>query len=97
MSPSMYFERPHHLEFHDFTPGRQLPPAVKLILGLPYIFFQDPKPPPHEKAMEAFERLENGFNWTVYFAGENSSFKPKKFMSSQNCVPPSRPTNLDCA
>ena len=23
MSPSTYFERPHHLEFHDFTPDRQ--------------------------------------------------------------------------
>ena len=40
--------------------------------------FQDLKPPPHKKAIEAFERLENGFNWRVYFAGENNSFKPKK-------------------
>ena len=28
--------------------------------------------------METFERLENDFNWRVSFAGENSSFKPKK-------------------
>ena len=40
MSPSTYFERPHHLEFHDFTPGRQLPPEAKLILGLSYKFVQ---------------------------------------------------------
>ena len=28
--------------------------------------------------MEAFERLENDFNWRVHFAGEHDSFKPKK-------------------
>ena len=43
MSPSAYFDRPHHLEFHDFTPGRQLPPAAKLILGLSYKFNPRPK------------------------------------------------------
>ena len=35
VSTSTYFETPHHLEFHDFTPGRQLPPATKLVLDRP--------------------------------------------------------------
>ena len=79
MSPSTYFERPHHLEFHDFTPGRQLPPAAKLILDSPTSLCQDMKSPPHgKKTTEAFERLENDFNWRVNFAGEHDSFKPKK-------------------
>ena len=43
MPTSAYFEKPHHLEFHDFTPGRQLPPAAKLILGLSYKFVPRPK------------------------------------------------------
>ena len=38
--------------------------------------------------MEAFERLENDFNWRVYFAGENSSFKPKQlYVKTELCAP----------
>ena len=54
-STSTYFEPPHNIKFHDLTPGRQLPPVTKLVLGLYLKFVLRPEAPTTQKsAMEAF-------------------------------------------
>ena len=93
MSPQQYFETPHHLAFHDFTPGRQLPPATKLVLGLSFKFVPRPEASTtRKKAMEAFERLENLFNWRVHFTGKDSDHpKSKKMYVKSNLIAPVPP------
>ena len=34
MPAGHYFQSPHKMAFHDLTPGKLLPPATRLILGL---------------------------------------------------------------
>ena len=93
MLPQQYFETPYHLAFHDFTPGRQLPPATKLVLGLSFKFVPRPEASTTRKqAMEAFERLENLFNWRVHFTGKDSDHpKSKKMYVKSNLIAPVPP------
>ena len=44
--------------------------------------------------METFKRLENDFNWRVYFAGEKNSFKPKKLYVKSELRAPLPPHQL---
>ena len=69
MSPSTYFERPHHLEFHDFTPGRQFPSASKLILGLSYKFVPRPKAATTRKSHGGIREVGELFQLESLFCG----------------------------
>ena len=83
------------MEFHDLTPGRQLPPATKLVLGLSLKFVPGPEAPTTRKsAMEAFERLENDLGWKVHFAGEEQTFKPSKMYVKSNLRAPLPPPKI---
>ena len=48
-SPSQYFDTLYNLVFHDFTSGRQLPPATRLMLGLSIEFVPRPQAPTTHK------------------------------------------------
>ena len=72
-----------------------MPPATKLVLGLSFKFVYVPKTSAtRKKAMEAFERLENDFNWKVHFAGEQNDFKPKKLYVKSDLRAPLPPPQL---
>ena len=74
MPAGHYFQSPHKMAFHDLTPGKSLPPAARLILGLSNKFIPVPKfAPTRKRVMEAFERFERMVNLKDFFAGSGPS------------------------
>jgi hypothetical protein len=89
--PGFYFFSPSNLASNDLTPGKSLPPATRIVMGLSSKFIPICKTATtKKKAMESFERFKRDLGWKVFFSGPNSNFiKTKMYVKSKK--PPLMP------
>ena len=76
------------MAFQNLTPGKTLPPATSLVMGLGQKLVLIPDcPTPRKKAMEAFERFHRSLDLKVFFAGSDDdefyNHKSKLYVRSQ--------------
>ena len=97
MPSGYYFQNPYKLAFHDLTPGKSLPPATRIIMGLGTKFIPVPRQAPtRKKVMEAFERFHRDLDLKVFFAGSDSCFESKtKLYVKSTFRPFSIPIEID--
>ena len=63
--PGHFFLSPSNLTFHNLTPGRSLPLATRIMMGM-FTKFILPKAVTTKKhAIESFEHFEQDFGWKV--------------------------------